>query len=201
MKYRLSFLVLVLFASAACSNQWREADADITASEMLSMLNEVSAASAGGDVANAKALSNDPNAAIYFADAPASGWTVASVASLIDWTFLGSSGNGLWYGGIAEVRVFYIDVPSSPRQTGLIIGIKKNGESAYTYHGFTGTGSMGSEDYETVLSQNGQKRLVLRSMDVEDDDLAPVIQLKAFAFDSLGEYYIGKFSTLVGFGP
>ena len=202
MKYRLSFLFLIASLALGCSNQWRDADAQITASEMLGFLNESATTSgSGGDMATAQALSKDESAAIYFADGGGkSPWTVASAASLVDWSFLGSAGGGLWYGNISEVRVFLIDTfKATTPNAALIISIKKTGETAFTHYAFTGSRGLGGSDYQAVLN-NGSNRLVLRSTDVVDGDLDAVIQLKVFVQSSGGEEYIGKFSTLVGFG-
>lgn len=200
----LSVLVFVLFGGAGCSNQWRDADAEISASDMLQMLNEAkTSASSSTSLSQALSLAQDPNAAIYFADAPSPLGTVASIASLVDWSFIGSDGANLWYGAIESVRIFFIDAPTSTqRKTGLVIGIKKKGSQNYSYYGFVGTASMFEEEYETVLSLNGQPKLVLYSTDVGEGDLNPTIQLKAWKILPNGaEDYIGKFSTLVGFGP
>lgn len=202
MKYRLTFLFLITSFVLGCSNQWREADAQISADQMLGFLNEsASASGTGGDMATAQTLSKDESAAIYFADGGGtSPWTVASSASLVDWSFLGSSGSSLWYGNISEVRVFFIDTfRATLPNAALIVSIKKSGESAFTHYAFTGSRGLGSNDYQAVLS-NGSNRLVLRSTDVIDGDLDAVIQLKVFVQTSAGEEYIGKFSTLVGFG-
>ncbi len=201
MMTRALIFISIAISLLGCSNQWRDADAEITAQEMLSMLDQAqTSAGASGDLSQALALRQDPNSAIYFADAPGPLGSVASIASLTDWSFLGQAGGDLWYGAIQEVRVFFIDAPQADgsRKAGLILAIMKKGESAFTYHGFTGASSMGDEEFESVLSSGGQQRLILRSMDVAEGDLAPVIQLKAWL---PGDAYIGKFSTLVGFGP
>jgi hypothetical protein len=202
---RLTVVLSMVIAFAGCSNQWRDADANITAAEMMEMLNSVTSSSnaSSGDLSQALALKDDPNAAIYFADAPDSVGgmgSVASIASLVDWSFLGQDYATLSIWKINEVRVFFIDAPQADgsRKTALILGLKIESSANFTYFGFTGTASLGDNDYSTVLSAGGQVKLILKSLDAEDGDLEPVIQLKAY---SPGDEEIGKFSTLVGFGP
>ena len=201
---RLSLLLVLVTASAGCSNQWRDADANITGAELKEMMNSISSASntSSGDLTQALALKDDPNAAIYFADAPDSVGgmgSVSSIASLVDWSFLGQNYANLTHWNIKEVRVFFIDAPQGDsRKTSLILGLKIDSATNFTYFGFTGTASLGDSDYSTVLSSGGQVKLILKSVDAQDGDLKPVIQLKA----SLpGDVEIGKFTTLVGFGP
>jgi len=207
MKTKLLILCLTAWLAAGCSNQWRDADAGVSAEEMLAMLNEVQGAQSqslsGGSLSEALALKDDPNTRIYFAES--SGPTsplgpVASVLSLISFEFLGAP--ELWWGDIEETRIFFLDQPNeSGRRNSLILGLRKKGESMISYVGFTGIGAMSSKDLVVTLQAGGQDKLVLRTFDVDGDDLKGVIQMLVWDIDFSGnERYIGKFSTLVGFG-
>lgn len=206
MAKRLTFVftVVALLATAVvgCSNHWREVDHDISSEEVMAMLNEVGGGQGfgAGDLTTALNLKDDPATAIYFADAPSSLGPVASVVSLMNFDFLGLP--DLWWGAIAQARVFFMDTPTdSGRQAALIIGLDQ-GSGTFSYHALSGSSTIDGREFVAELSGGGQTRLVLRSFDVQDGDLAAVIQLKAYDHDSSGnERYIGKFSTLVGFGP
>lgn len=203
----------IVAAILGCSNQWREADADLTSEEMLQFLADVEAAHgqslAQGSVSEALALKDDLRTSIYFADAPGVLGPVVSVTSLADFGFLGS-GQNLTPFDIASVRLFFMDLPTdSGHENGLIVGIGTAGgtdtsaSSSFTYYGFVGRGDVVDGEFEAILESGSEPRLVVRSFDVDDDDeLMSVIQLKVYDFDQNGdERYIGKFSTLVGYGP
>lgn len=197
------FTILIL---AGCSNQYRDADAELSAAELLSMLNEIGSVqgtSGSSSLSQALAMKDDPNASIYFADGPGPLGTPASIVSLVSFDFLGTAGRDLWWGALQEVRVFFFDSPTvNGRKNGLILALKRHSSNAFEYYGFTGYSALGDEDYEAVMLSNGQEKLVLRSFDVEDGDLAPVIQLQVYEIDAYGnENFIGKFSTLVGYAP
>ena len=205
MTYQTTILVLTCaLGFAGCSNQWRDDGLEISSEEMLTMLDEVKGAQSasvnGNSLNEALSLRDDPSVVIYFADARDSGRSAVSVASLVSYGFLGEPNLG--WDQVADVRVFYLNtVSTSGSRDGLIVGLKKVGATAFTYYGLTGYSEFNDDMFESVLSMNGQERLVLRSFDVEDGDLAPVIQLKAFEVGSNGsETYIGKFTSLVGFG-
>ena len=209
MKSKMWILILCIssWLSVGCSNQWRDADAGVSAEEMLAMLEEVQGTQGqsinGGSLSQALALKDDPATRIYFAES--SGiksplGPVASVLSLTNFEFLGAP--DLWWGAIEEARIFFMDLPTeSGRQNSLIIGVRKFGETSLSYAGFTGIGSLSEEELVVTLLANGADKVVLRSFDVEEDDLANVIQLLVWDIDGAGmEYYNGKFSTLVGYG-
>jgi len=195
-------LLFALVSVLGCSNQWRDADAEIDSDDMLSMLEEVSEAqgssSGGGALSEALAFKDDESASIYFGDAPSPLGPVASIASIWDFQFLGADSSFSWR-EVSEARVFFFDRPSSgsSRDNGLVVGIKKQGEESFTYYGFTGTGTLGKDEFVAELDNGSGTQITLRSFDIEDGDLAPVIQLKIYASGT----YIGKFATLVGFGP
>jgi hypothetical protein len=202
--FSFALLALTLAILTGCSNQWREADAEITPEEMMAMLDEVQSAQGqslvSGDVSTALAMKDEPGVAIFFADAPGPLGPVASVLSIGDFNFIGQS--GLSYSGISEARIFFFDNPTSGgRQNGLILAIKQADGGSFSYYGFTGNSSIEDGEFVAVLGSNGQEKLVLRSFDVDGDDLAGVIQLQVYEIEAGGnERYIGKFSTLVGFG-
>lgn len=207
---RIQILALSVMSALAmgCSNQWREGDAEVTAEQMLSYLGEVSSAqttsTSGGDLAGALALKDQEGVRIYFAESSGINspmGPVASVLSLGNFEFMGMP--ELTWNQIEQTRVFFLDVPTADggHTSGLIVGIRKAGETALTYAGFTGSGAMNEEDFVVTLQANGADKMVLRTFDVDGGDLTSVIQMLIWDIDPSGaEYYNGKFSTLIGFG-
>jgi hypothetical protein len=212
---KIQILAICLFSlfSVACSNQWRDASG-VTAEEMYAALGEVSAAqtssTSGGDLNGALAMKDQPGVRIYFAQSKNQKdgkknfidpmGPVASIVSLTNLDFMGAL--GLSWSVLEEARIFFFDVPTEAGHTnGLILGVRKNGETSLTYAGFTGTGTMNEADLVVTLQAGGADKLVLRTFDVAGDDLENVIQMLVWDIDaSGGEFYNGKFSTLIGFG-
>ncbi len=196
-------LVLVAL-TVGCSNQWREANAGLSAQDLAVMLSEVSQSQAqalsSGDVAQALALNDDPNTVIYFADSHGELGPIASILSIYDFSFLTGNAQHTW-ASFSEVRIFFLDRPTAgARDNGLIIGLREPGQDM-RYYGFTGHGTFSGDSFEVVLSSGGTKKVVLRTNDVTDDDFDGVIQMQVYDFDGSGnEQYNGQFSTLVGFG-
>ena len=184
----------------ACSNQWREADAGLSSEQVVKLLGEAGSAN-GQSAAIIKSL-DDSNASVYFAEAPGNMGTVASVISLTYFNFLGKD-DAFTYRNISYVRIFLIDNPSSANQSAsLIIGIKESGSDTLSYYNFTGVGVFGSADYVTILKDpTSGREIVLESWDVEEEEFKNVIQVRVSDVTAQGdERYIGKFSTLVGYG-
>jgi hypothetical protein len=202
-KLSLIFLVLVL---SACSNQWREGDAGLSSEKVGSYLDEAMASSSVSsfNASTMKSLRDDPNSAVFFAEAPGPLGTVASLLSLMDFSFLGTSNSkDLWWGSFPYARVFLLDTPtSSGRKAVLILGLQEGSTSDLTYHTFAGDSMISDGEYLAELyDSSGHEKLALRSFDTDGDDMKTVIQIKVSDFNLSGqEQYIGKFSTLVGYG-
>jgi hypothetical protein len=212
---KIQTLAISLFSllSVACSNQWRDASG-VTSEQMFAALSEVSAAqtssAGGGDLSAALAMKDQAGVRIYFAQSKntkdAKGnfidpmGPVASIVSLTNFDFMGAL--DLHWTLLEEARIFFFDIPTEAGHTnGLIVGVRKAGETALTYAGFTGTGTMNEADLVVTLAAGGVDKLVLRTFDVDGDDLDNVIQMLVWDIDaSGGEFYNGKFSTLIGFG-
>jgi hypothetical protein len=198
------FSVLSLLSLVGCANQWREADSDITGDQVMELLNQIPDAQTAGDgsdngVSEALAYKDASGTAIYFAETPGSLGPVPAVLALDTLEFMNPN-EDLWYGNIKKARIFFLDAfDGSTHKDSLIIGIGKDDSSEYTYYGMSGEG--GIEDEEFVAELKGPNgTLMLRSWDVDGDDLTSVIQLRAYLVDSGGnEVYIGKISTLIGF--
>jgi len=197
----LPIIILTVVGGVGCSNQWREADPQISADEMWSMLDEVESAQgasgSSGSISEALQYKSEASTAIYFADAPGPLGPVASILSFTDFSFLGIS-QITSFRQIQAARVFFLDTPTEAgRHAGLVIGIQQGSDVQYV--GFSGSASFSGSTYTATL--NGPSgSVVLRSLDVQSGDLKPVIQLKVYVDTGGGERYIGKISTLVGFG-
>lgn len=185
-----------------CSYQWRDAVPDATPDQVASMLDEAQ----GGQ--GQTALSSDVGAAmqyrdqsvVFFGQAPSSLGPVPGFLSLMDFSFLGA-GSGIWYGNIQQARVFFLDRHTDAGEDlGLVFGLDQ-GSGSFTYYGFSGQGRVDGGLFEAVLSGGAGQQIVVRSYDVQDDTLADIIQLKVYAADASGnEVYVGKISTLIGYG-
>ena len=196
------FIIVTCLLLAACSQEWREADAGLTGDEMLLFLDEVSvSASSNNGVSQALAYKDDPNTTIFYADAPGPLGKMPELLALEDLDFLGT-GQDLYYGNIRLARIFFLDSPSTTdRQDGLIFGIALD-DGQYKYYGFSGQGTINTDGlFEAKLTGDNGNRVTIRSWDTEGDELNGVIQLRVYEYDSAGnEYYIGKITTLVGYG-
>jgi hypothetical protein len=190
----------------ACSNHWRESGSKITAQEVASIISEIeqSQAMAGGagNLSEALALKDDPNASVYYADAypsakdrPAPVGAVPNILGFFNFEFLGKPELG--YKDISEARVLFFDAPqeSGPRKASIIIGMKTDGNDTFTYYSWIGEGSIEGDNYEAFLEGGSGEPIIVKSFDVESG-LATVIQLKVYAS---GGSYLGKIATLIGF--
>ncbi len=197
----LSVLLPIMWG---CSNQWREAEAGISPRELMHLLSEVQSQQddslTASDVNEALRLKDESDTAIFFASAPGPIGSVASVLSLTNFEFIGQA--SLSWREIVGARVFFFDRPTEVgRENALLIGICNSGSESFQFYGFSGTSSINDGEFEAVMSSGGLQKLILRSFDIDGAALSGVIQLRVYGFDSNGhERYIGKFSTLVGFG-
>lgn len=182
-----------------CSNQWREADEGLTAEVVQQRLAEVQQAgvlSNSGAGSQVSAMINDPSTYVFYAEGPGSLGPVGSVMSLWSFGFLGANGDFDWT-EIEEGRAFFFDrFLNGQRDFGLLLGIRKFGESEMTYYALAGTGSFSGGEFVGTFSNGSSNSLVLRTSDVDGEEFETVIQLRAFDTD---DNYYGKFSTLVGF--
>lgn len=195
---------LLLF-STGCSTQYAEVDAEFESGDVIAMLDEIkkspSVSSADQAALNEFfAIKDDPKSSIYFSYGPGELGPTISVASLVDWSFLGA--NNVFFNTIEDVRIFYVMLPN---KAALLIDIKVAGSDSFVTRAFvtTETPFFADGEYIAVLGNNGTAKMALRSMDVTDGELNSVIQLKMslFAPQTGEEIPNGKFSTLVGFGP
>lgn len=193
------YLTLVMLFVVGCSNHWRKADVD--SAQMWDDLNNIrqnveSLAAGNQGATTFFALMDDPNAAIYYASAPSGLGPVISVMSFSDFSFLGSDIAPLGYGDIAEARVAFIENGS---QCALMVDMVLIDTTAKTRFYNCDTVPVVEDGMFSVQASSADGQLVLYSTDVDKDgELNGVIQLKV---DQIGLGNIGKFSTLVGFGP
>jgi hypothetical protein len=180
-----------------CSEQWREGDTGYEAEKIAAMLREATSTSVS-------ALRDDPETWIYFADTSGPMGGVASVLAFDDMEFLGA-GPDTYIGQFSTIkaaRVFYLDrLTESGHDAELIVGIDQSG-SGFQYYTMSGTGVVTDGVYEAVLTGSNGNTVTLRSNDTEDIGLKDIIQLRAYVDDGAGgEVMVGKFSTLIGYGP
>jgi hypothetical protein len=171
--------------------------------KIISEIEQSAGASSGsGNLSEALALKDDPNATVYYADAfprtkdgPAPTGAVSNILGFFNFDFLGQSDIG--FKNISEARVLFFDAPqaSGPRQASLVIGMKLSGNDSFTYYAFRGQGEIRDDVYEAFLEGGAGQPIIVRSYDI-DSGLASVIQLKVF---SESGNYLGKIATLNGY--
>lgn len=200
-----SILLVMALALTGCSNQWRRADLGMNAGGVFSVLEEIETGvqpmATGGDKQHFFALRYTPGMSVYFADGPSPLGPVISVLSLADFGFLGAEMASLYYEDIASVRVAYIEVPGQDCALLVDIGLAAGGYNTQ-YYSCDGAPYIQDDEYVAVLS-GGSGKIALRSNDVDNKgNLRGVIQLRISVVDAAGnDAPVGKFSTLVGFGP
>lgn len=208
--FRLMIGAALIATLSACSTQWREADGQIDAQGVFDILNKTySQSSTSTTVSQFMQYINDPNLAIYFADAPGSLGPIASIASFTDFSFLDASINSPFpHDDLAAIRVFFIDVPTaSGRVNGLMFGLRHAQDQNFSTYALMSSssnpGSVQNGEFAVTLSNGSQDTLYVTSDDVDDHgELKGVIQLHLYQIDAYGDgNYIGKISTMIGFGP
>lgn len=180
-----------LLGLMACSNHNRESDSLLTAADVQTLLQDLEGAQAsgtgGGDMATALALKDQDGAFVFVSYAPTPSMKIANVVSFFDFAAFGFP-DGTGVENITDARVVFIETPS--QEVALIIGLKIDGAD-WSYWVGNGQGSISNGTFSADL--NGIR---VRTHDLEDGELAGVIQLRLF--DS-SDNYLGKIPTLTGF--
>ena len=184
-------LGLTALLGAGCSTQWREGDAGVTPEELFLRIEN---AKQNGGVSGIFGMVDQGDTNIFYA-ASGPGMPAASVVGLWSFAFLGVGSDFDWT-SVQDAEVFFLDqVLDGQRHFGLVVGIKKWGDSAMSYYGAEGSGTISAGELRVNLG-----RAYLSSYDVDESgELGTVIQLRAY--DAATGGYIGKFPQLVGFRP
>lgn len=204
---RLLLLTPLLLTSLACSTQWRDADDGLEAEDVLfevdSMLSDTQLAGKG-DSSLFRELYLSETSSIYFGlsdlrtgETPLGPpWSLLSLTdlSILDAPELGAL-------DMERVKIALVDdVPSG--QAALAISYSEFGASTANlktrFFAATVTPYVENEELVIVFGDN----LVLKTWDVDDnEELMPAVQFRVYSYDSAGnEIFIGKISTLVGYG-
>jgi hypothetical protein len=120
-----------------------------------------------------------------------------NLLAIQDFSFLGLEGTKPT--DLIDVNIAYVeDVKSG--QSALAIDIMRKGDEDYTTKFFASTKAPYVDEGQLVIEMSDS--LTLRTWDIDKDDLLmPVIQFRLYQTDSDGnEFYLGKISTLVGYG-
>lgn len=193
-----AFLLVIGVLVSACSTQWRDASLDVSSDDVASMLAEAQGTS-GQSTTSTSMFPYSAQAVVYFGNAPSSLGPVPSFLSLMDFSFLGA-GQDIWYGNVQQARVFFLDYShDSSDDVELIFGLDTG--SGFSYYTFTGQGGVDRGLFDATLTGPNGQEIIVESYDVTDDVLADTIQLKVYAVGAGGDAsYVGKISTLVGYG-
>lgn len=208
------FMGVVLMAfSSSCSYQWREADAGIDDQDLIKLIDEIgqttSTSSGSTNMTAFVNLAHDPQTAIYFAegsdDHQGPMGPPASILSMEDFTFMGQP--EVTPLDMTSARAIFLDYKNEAgvRKNALLIDYFLRGQDKSVTKVFMsqeGAAFINDGEFEVELDSGGTK-LIVRSLDLVDDsdELKGVIQLNAWDFTSDNvENYLGKISTMVGFG-
>lgn len=205
----ISFSSLALVLALGCSQQYRTADPGITDGELMSRLEQLtenSAFSGSPELNQFNALVYDDSlSTIYYSEGPGPLGLPESVMSLTDLSFISGLPTGVTPFDLDNVFVAFVygylndETPAAA----MLVEATLAGQTYTEVLSSTGEPSFSDKDFGVELVGPGGT-LVLRSYDVSEvfeNELESVIQLKAYTYDGAGnEVYIGKFSTLVGFG-
>lgn len=203
----LRFLLItpVLLLSLACSTQWRDADDQLVAEDVVFEVNNMMSDTqlAGkSDSSYFAELFESETSSIYFGMSHmGEGFTPLgppwSLLSLTDFTVLGAPDIGAL--DLEVVRIAFVDDLPTGRAA-LAIGYSTLGSTNFKTQFFSASSTPFMEDEELVIVFGD--KLVLKTWDVdESEELLPVVQFRVYSINSQGqEVFIGKISTLVGYG-
>lgn len=178
---------------AACSNQWREGDLSLNASDIQTSLSFAFSQSGDSAAQAFQQIYNSGTAHLYYAEAVQGkttlfGTGIDRVFPMTSWASLGFTAAKE---NIQVVRAYFIENNSqSGSQYGLLLNVESGG--SHEVKAFIAEAAQ-IDGGELILQMSGG--LVLRSFDIVDQEvLADVIQFEIY--DSQGQF-IGKLSTLI----
>lgn len=192
--FKIQILILMTILTAACSNQWREADDSLAADSAFALVNELGAGLQGSS------FTQDQSSVVYFTESGSAGLP-ESIMSFGDMSAFGYPASvfelGLSYVGVALVDSY----SSGQRRFSLLIKMQSNSQSLQPVALETSDYFINEEKFEAVF-QTSAGELLIRTFDIDDtysDELAPVIHLKAYLLQGSEEIPVGQFSSLRGF--
>lgn len=209
------FIIAILVMTVGCSNQWTESDPEVDGAEVNALMAEFAqSGSMQMSFVDINELSSDPYATMYYAKSGSTMGPVPSIFSFSDVSFLGNTFGNLNYGmnvfdlqynyGVSDVSVIFLDSFSQTLNDRVFtLMIKFEGQNGPAYFVAQSTEYVFEEDEFTAFFEVNGGTLALSTFDLDPDvehELAGTISLKATMIDASGEYRIGKFSVLHGFG-
>ncbi len=203
----LTFSLIML---VACSKHWREGDPGILPEEVEGKVMEsLQLAANQVDAERFKQLYNDPNATVFYAESGAAMGPAQNVTAMYSWDFLQGQSQSFLPETVEKSRVIFLDIPyEDGMQNAILFDITVGGQHIVKIY----FNDAMSTDVEPTYFDNGEfvsemsgsdgTRILLRSLDTDDDLLQSVIQLEVYTMDVDGtELLNGKVTTLVGFEP
>lgn len=214
---RALLLVLIIgMLGIGCAERWREAKAGKSNIEIGDQIAELRASGSGTPgLEAALALGEDPNSFKYYIEAPGVSGSPTLVAPL-DYAFVGNGWGQV--SNIKNIRVYYFDrLVAGGHEVALILQMEHvtHGKQIRVYLRTTANatanfplGNMIDDDtFEVILAgpvnsavSGGNQYLILQTNDIQNGDLAPVVQFDVRVVDQgMFEFSIGRISSLVGF--
>jgi hypothetical protein len=215
MKFSKLFTLLLLTVGlAACSEQRREAGAEINDEELVSLYSEIMGAAPSGvsgtDTNVLQQLLEDPHSTIFHAGSSAKRPAV-SVLSLNDFAFLDSvfqeEKHTSFDVDMQHADVIFIDgkLEDGDRRFGILMRMESyDGNVLY----FTSTSESGGfrftdSSFRVVMTGTNGESIILKSTDVStkySKELSSSIKLDVWMDDGSQEFYMGQISTMSSFG-
>jgi hypothetical protein len=209
------FLMAGVLANLACSNQWRESDPGVDSAYAMELFDEISASNAwrsqNYDPSALLETSQDPYSTLYFAESGPAMGAVPSIFAFSDASFADPQNIpsfttvfDMMAQGLNKVSVLFLDGYNANQERYFTLMLKLEASMGTTYFiAQSSNYSLDDKEFWTEMQLSDGRTLVLRSYDISqqvDGELAGTIQLKAFIDEGSGEYQIGQFSVLHGFG-
>ncbi len=202
-KFMTAGLAILAVATVGCSNQWREANFEVDEQALEGYFTEMSTSGRGGSSEFFK-LYKDENTVVFFSHANAQFGPVASVFSIIDYSFLGSSFAKLYFDDMADATIAFVYQKGTGACSLMIDVIPNENVGLQTDTKFFDCSNSYFENggFVAILkdASGSGSEISLRSFDVTGGFFKPVIQLQLSVLQNGQEIPNGKFSTLVGFG-
>ncbi len=204
-RYKIILVISALATALGCSRQWKEGSANLSGDEVIEKLQSLatSGAASGDSSSVYNFLIDQSDTNVYIGEGPSDMGPAHSIMSFVDYSLFSSQDADLSAFDLENATVVFLDGfdESKTRRFVLALEYSVNGSSRSFKASDEGF-SFSKNKFEAQFTGNNGQKFLLRSYNLRDgeEDFGSFIQLKVFVLDGNGETYIGKFSTLAGYG-
>jgi len=204
----LAFATAVSLFSMACSQRWIDADAGVSADQIVDRVREVQSpngATALNQDASEKSLFDEiletEGAYIYYTDGGGNSvmGPALAAAGLLEFGFMGESASSVIAEDLTEAVVVYVE---DVDRAALMIQIHTGTESQpiTRYYSSTSPPEYNGDEYTVLLGQGGGPILRLTTFNTTENDLQGIVRFQVYDFTSDGiEQWLGQFGAMVGY--